>query len=91
MMNMQLVCSYHQSHLLRLSVLHNQCGFSLVVCWAAVNTVIAANTVVAEVHLNFLLENRHGVGACFANLMPRSRARALLDDFQSAKDVVLSL
>lgn len=44
-----------------------------------------------EIRLYLLLENGHGHGAGFAYFLPRSGTRALLDNLEGPKDVVLSL
>ena len=44
-----------------------------------------------EIRLYLLLENGHGHGAGFEYFLPRSGARALLDNLEGPEDVVLSL
>ena len=76
--------SHHERRLLRLRGSHSQSEFSFVFHWHALDFTI-------EIRLYLLLENGHGHGASFKYFLPRSGARALLDNLEGPENVVLSL
>ena len=76
--------SHHERRLLRLRGSHSRREFSFLFHMHALVFTI-------EFRLYLLLENGQGQLASLEYFLPRSGARALLDDLEGSKDVVLSL